>query len=101
VKNPVDGDKLRQKFVFGIGYGDNIEQATDIIIEEAEAHPDIMADPKPSVRPIELNDSDVGLQSRFWIANPSRADFMRVRGEYIKTIKERFDEEGIDIPYPI
>ncbi len=101
VKNPVDGDRLRQKFVFGIGYGDDIETATEIMIEEAEDHPDVMADPKPSVRLIELNDSDIGLQSRIWIANPSRSDFMRVRGEYIKSVKERFDAAGIDIPYPI
>ena len=101
LKNPVDADKLRLKFVFGIGYGDDIEQATDIIVDEAERHPDIMDDPAPSVRLTELGDSDVGLQSRFWIANPSRADFVRTRGEYVTAVKERFDEEGIDIPYPV
>ncbi|NKE35940.1 mechanosensitive ion channel family protein [Natronococcus sp. JC468] len=101
IKNPVDGDKLRLKFVFGIGYGDDIQQATDIIVEEARRHPDIMDDPAPSVRLTELNDSDVGLQSRIWIANPSRADFVRTRGEFITAVKRRFDEEGIDIPYPV
>ncbi|SIR71620.1 mechanosensitive ion channel family protein [Natronorubrum thiooxidans] len=101
LKNPVDADKLRLKFVFGIGYGDDIEQATDIIVEEAERHPDIMDYPAPSVRLTELGDSDVGLQSRFWIANPSRADFVRTRGEYVTAVKERFDKEGIDIPYPV
>ena len=25
---------------------------------------------------------------------------MRTRGEYVTAVKERFDEEGIDIPYP-
>ncbi|NGM71473.1 mechanosensitive ion channel family protein [Natronolimnobius sp. AArcel1] len=101
IKNPVDADKLRMKFVFGIGYSDDIQQATDIIIEEAKRHPDIMDDPGPSVRLTELNDSDVGLQSRFWIATPSRADFVRIKGEYITEVKQRFDEEGIDIPYPV
>ncbi|THE66019.1 mechanosensitive ion channel family protein [Salinadaptatus halalkaliphilus] len=101
LKNPVDGDKLRLKFVFGIGYGDDIQQATDIIVEEARDNPDIMDDPGPSVRLTELNDSDVGLQSRFWIENPSRADFVRIKGEYITDVKRRFDEEGIDIPYPV
>ncbi|MFU8866875.1 mechanosensitive ion channel family protein [Natronococcus sp.] len=101
VKNPVDGDKLRLKFVFGIGYGDDIQQATDIIVEEAKRHPEIMDEPEPSVRLTELNDSDVGLQSRIWIANPSRADFVRTKGEFITAVKERFDEEGIDIPYPV
>ncbi len=101
LKNPVDGGKLRLKFVFGIGYDDDIEEATEIIVDEAERHPDIMDDPAPSVRLTELGDSDVGLQSRFWIENPSRADFVRTRGEYVTAVKERFDEEGIDIPYPV
>jgi len=100
VKNPVDADKLRLKFLFGIGYDDDIEKATDIIMEEAEAHGGIMDDPGPSVRLTELGDSSVGLQSRIWIANPSRADFVKTRGEYVTAVKRRFDEEGIDIPYP-
>ena len=100
IKNPVDGDRLRLKFVFGIGYDDDIDKATDIILEEAEKHEGILTDPAPSVRLIELGDSSVGLQSRIWIANPSRADFVKTRGEYVTAVKERFDEEGINIPYP-
>ena len=98
--NPVDADKLRVKFVFGIGYDDDIERATDIILEEATAHDDVIDDPAPSVRLTELGGSSVGLQSRIWIAEPSRADFVSIRGEYVTAVKRRFDEEGIDIPYP-
>ncbi|MFC4449552.1 mechanosensitive ion channel family protein [Halorussus aquaticus] len=100
IKNPVEGDRLRLKFLFGIGYDDDIDRATEVIVEEAEAHPDILDDPAPSVRLTELGDSSVGLQSRIWIANPSRSDYVRTRGEYVTAVKERFDEEGIDIPYP-
>jgi small-conductance mechanosensitive channel len=100
IKNPVAKDKLRLKFLFGIGYGDDIDRATEIIVEEAENHEEILADPAPSVRLVELGDSSVGLQSRIWIANPSRGDFVKTRGEYVQAVKERFDEEGIDIPYP-
>ena len=100
IKNPVAKDTLRLKFVFGIGYEDDIDEATEIIIAEAENHPDILDDPAPSVRLTELADSYVGLQSRVWISNPSRADFVKIRGEYVTTVKNRFDEAGIDIPYP-
>ena len=99
VTNPVAYETLRQKFVFGIGYDDDIAQATDIIIEKAEAHEDVLDDPAPSVRLVELGDSDVGLQSRWWIADPDRGDFVRVRSEYVTAVKEAFDEAGIDIPY--
>ena len=99
VTNPVAYETLRQKFVFGIGYDDDIAEATDIIIEKAEAHPDILEDPGPSVRLVELGGSDVGLQSRWWIDDPDRGDFVRVRSEYVTAVKEAFDEAGIDIPY--
>ncbi|MFB6156881.1 MAG: mechanosensitive ion channel family protein [Haloferacaceae archaeon] len=100
VKNPVAKERLRLKVPFGIGYDDDVETATDIIIEEAEAHDGILDDPAPSVRLTELGDSSVVLQSRVWIQDPSRADFVKTRGEYVTNVKRRFDEEGIDIPYP-
>ncbi len=100
VKNPVNADKLRLKFVFGIGYDDDVEAATEIILEEAREHGDIMDDPEPSVRLTELGDSSVCLQSRIWIDDPSRGDFVKTRGEYVRHVKQRFDEEGIEFPYP-
>nr|WP_232687904.1 mechanosensitive ion channel family protein [Halobacterium zhouii] len=100
IKNPVAKDKLRLQFLFGIGYDDDVDEATEIIIGEAENHDDIMDDPGVSVRLTELADSYVGLKSRFWIANPSRADFVKTRGEYVQAVKERFDDAGIDMPYP-
>jgi len=72
VTNPVAYETLRQKFVFGIGYEDDIAEATDIIVEKAEAHAEILDDPAPSVRVVELGDSAVGLQSRWWIGEPGR-----------------------------
>ena len=100
IKNPVAKNKLRLQVPFGIGYDDDIQKATDIILEEAEKHDGIMENPEPSVRLTELGDSSVTLKSRVWIADPSRADFVKTRGEYVTTVKQRFDEEGIDIPYP-
>ncbi len=99
VTNPVAYDTLRQKFVFGIGYDDDIDQATDIIVEKANEHADILDEPAPSVRLVELGDSDVGLQSRWWIQDPDRGDFVKVRSEYVQSVKEAFDDAGIDIPY--
>lgn len=100
IKNPVAKDTLRLQFTFGIGYGDDIQNATDIIIDEAEKHSGILADPAPSVRLTEMADSYIGLRSRIWIENPSRADFVKIRSEYVTNVKNRFDEEGIEIPFP-
>jgi small-conductance mechanosensitive channel len=100
VKNPVAKKTLRLKFVFGIDYEDDVDKATEIIVEEAERSDAILADPAPSVRLTELADSYVGLQSRIWIDDPSRSDFVKARADYVKAVKERFDEEDITIPFP-
>lgn len=100
VTNPVAYETLRQKVAFGIGYDDDIDHATEVILDEANAHGDILEDPAPDIRVTELGDSDVALQTRFWIADPNRSDFVRVRSDLVKAVKERFDAEGIDMPYP-
>lgn len=100
VKNPVAKDTLRLKCLFEIHYDDDIQQATEIIVEEATSHGDILDEPAPSVRLTELAESSVGLQARIWISDPSRADFTRVRGEYVTAVKNRFDAEDVTIPFP-
>lgn len=100
VKNPVAYEKLRQKFVFGIGYDDDIDHAKEVILDEARQHDEILADPAPDIRVTELADSYVGLQTRFWIDNPARSNFTRIRSELVQAVKERLDAEAIDMPYP-
>ncbi|MDY6774420.1 MAG: mechanosensitive ion channel family protein, partial [Candidatus Nanohaloarchaea archaeon] len=48
----------------------------------------------------EMDDSSVNLQAFYWIEDPAKARFRRIKEEVLVGVKERFDEEGIDIPYP-
>lgn len=100
VKNPVDADKLRLRVNFGIGYEDDIAKASEIILEEARSSDMILSDPEPSIRLSELGDSAVGLQSRVWISDPDKADYVKTKGEFSTSVKQRFDEEDINMPYP-
>jgi small-conductance mechanosensitive channel len=100
VKNATAGDRLRVPFLFGIGYEDDIDAAKRIILDEAASEPSILDEPEPSVILTELADSYVGLVARIWIEDPARGGYVNVRSEYVQAVKERFDAEGIDIPYP-
>jgi len=100
IKNPVAKNRLRLRVPFGIGYDADIQRATDIILEAARDREGIMTDPAPSVVLTELGDSSVVLTSRIWIPDPSRSDFVRTKAEYVTDVKARFDDAGIDIPYP-
>jgi small-conductance mechanosensitive channel len=100
IKNYDRNRTLRLKFTFRIGFEDDIDEATEIIVEEARAVDGILADPEPSVRLIEINDASFGLQSRIWIEDPGDSDFLEIRGRFIQRVTDRFEAEGIRIPYP-
>lgn len=87
----------RIDLVFGIGYDDNIGQARDIMMAVIEADERILKDPAPLVAVAELGDSSVNMNVRPWV---NSADYWAVRYHLLETIKVRFDEAGISIPYP-
>ncbi len=100
VTNPVSNDELRIKFLFGIDYDDDIEQAKQIILEEARHTQGTISNPSPAVRLTELGDSYVGLTGTVWIDEPTHGDYVKVRSDFVQAVKERFDADGIDMPYP-
>jgi len=97
VTNRMSNEQLRISYVFGVGYGDDLDRATDILLSAADEHDGILADPEPSVRVTDLGDSAVLLQSRFWIGDPDREDFSAIRSAYIRDIKTRCEQAGIDL----
>jgi small conductance mechanosensitive channel len=87
----------RVDLVFGIGYDDNIGQARDIIKAVIDADERILKDPETVIVVGELGDSSVNINVRPWV---NSADYWAVRGDLLETIKVRFDEAGVSIPYP-
>jgi len=100
IKNYDKNGTLRLKFTFRIGFDDDIDEAMDIIVEEARARDGILSDPEPSVRLVEINEASFGLQSRIWIDDPGNSDFLGIRGRFVQSVTERFEAAGITIPYP-
>ena len=87
----------RDKIDVGIGYGSNIKKAKDILLEICASDDRILKDPAPEVYVGELADSSVNLTLRFWAKN---ADFWGAHFGVMETLKERFDAEGVEIPFP-
>jgi small-conductance mechanosensitive channel len=99
VTNNVTNDRRRVSVGFGIGYDDDIEQARTAIVEEAAAVEGALADPEPSAPVTDLGDSAVVLSGRLWI-DPAEHGYGGVRAAFVEAVKNRFDETGIDMPYP-
>ena len=90
-------DTRRIDMVFGIGYGDDIKKAKDILMNALESDERILKDPAPVVALTELADSSVNFIVRPWV---NRADYGDVKYALNEHIKLAFDENGISIPFP-
>ena len=97
ITNITGMDTRRVDMLFGIGYGDDIEKAQRIITRVVAEHPMILADPVPNIGVHELADSSVNIRCWPWSAT---VDFLTVRTEVTKRVKEEFDAAGISIPFP-
>ena len=99
VVNNVANETRRVAVGFGVGYGDDIEQARAAIVDEGSQLDGVLADPAPTAPVTELGDSAVVLQGRLWI-DPVESSYGAVRAQFVEAVKQRFDAEGIDMPYP-
>ncbi|MFH1592429.1 MAG: mechanosensitive ion channel family protein [Candidatus Woesearchaeota archaeon] len=103
------GDEKTCRFVeFGISYDSNMDKAMKIMKEEAIKHPLFLDnrteeekqnnEPAVTVRVLGFGDSSVNLRAWVWAKNPT--DAFKIGTDLNKSIKERFDKEGIEIPFP-
>ena len=97
ITNVTVNDTRRVDLVFGIAYGDDGEKARRIMEEVVKAHPLVLADPEPVIRMNQLADSSVNFICRPWTRT---ADYWTVYWDLTQQVKQRFDEEGISIPFP-
>src|SRR3989338_1321132 len=97
------------KFVeFGISYDSDIDKAMKIIQQAAVSHPYCIdnrsaedkqnKEPQVAVRVVNLTDSSVVLRAWVWAKNQKESFLMHC--DLNKTIKQAFDKNGIEIPYP-
>ena len=87
----------RVDMVFGIGYGDDLLKAKQVLEALLKEDDRILAEPAPQVAVAELGDSSVNFVVRPWAKT---SDFWGVKFDFTEAVKLRFDQEGISIPFP-
>ncbi len=97
IKNIYANVARRVEYKIGISYSSDVEKAKKIIIEEAEKHPYALSEPAPFVFLEEYGDNALILSARIWAPTQKWFD---VKTSLLERIKKRFDEEGIEIPFP-
>ncbi|MCW8940795.1 MAG: mechanosensitive ion channel family protein, partial [Flavobacteriales bacterium] len=108
INSSITDAKIQCRVEIGISYDSDIDLAMQIMRSECEKHPllidnrtdEDLANEVPLVRVavIALADFSVNLRANAW--TESFTDAFQMRTDLLKSIKERFDREGIEIPFP-
>lgn len=91
---------LRTHVEVGIDYQADPEHAEEVALEAIKSVESVASSPPPQVVPTGFGDSAVVLDLRFWIDRPNPPARWHATTDVIHVVKERFEEEGIKIPYP-
>ncbi|MFH0834022.1 MAG: mechanosensitive ion channel family protein [Patescibacteria group bacterium] len=94
-RNPI----RRHTVEMTIGYGVDINEASELMRKVVMAHRSVQPEPKVTVLLTEVGDSDITLQARFW--TESRTKWWVAKSELTRDIFNAFVDAGFDIPYPI
>lgn len=97
IRNHSRNPLRRVDMVFGIGYGDDMTKAMEIIRRTLDADDRVLEEPEPLVAVGELADSSVNILARPWVKS---SDFLSAKLALTQRVKERFDENGVSIPFP-
>lgn len=87
----------RVDMVVGVGYGDDLNKAKQIMEDLLAADERVLKDPAVTIAVSNLGDSSVDFVVRPWV---NAADYWAVKFDFTKAVKEAFDAQGISIPYP-
>jgi len=93
-------DMRRLQYDVGIGYGDDIAQARQLIIEALREVEGVLTEPAPEALVVDLAGSSVNIRARWWINPPRRADVMGAQDRVLEAIKTKLTAHGIDLPFP-
>ena len=97
IKNVTAQDTRRIDMVFGISYSDDIPKAESILEDILQSHDKVLDTPESMVRLHTLGASSVDFVVRPWVKVD---DYWDVYWDVTRTVKLRFDEEGVSIPFP-
>ncbi len=85
----------------GISYADDIEKASEVIVEKINQFDFVIRKDETAVYAEGFGDSSINLLVWFWIKYPGEPDFMTVRHKGVVAVKQALDAADISIPFPI
>jgi small conductance mechanosensitive channel len=90
-------EQRRVDWTIGVGYGDDLDKAREVIKGLCDMDARILKDPEVFIAVSALADSSVNFTVRAWV---SASDYWPVYFEMNENVYKTFNKEGLNIPFP-
>jgi MscS family membrane protein len=90
--------RFRIRVPVGVAYGSDLEKVEQVLLDVADANPNVEKTPEPRIRLRSFADSSVNFQMHCWVGDP-RAKGLETHN-LLKAAYKAFDEQNISIPFP-
>ena len=81
----------------GVAYKEDIRKVIAVLKDIATKNPYCLEEPEPVIFLNNFGDSSIDIRYALWF---EKKDLINLRSSIMLSIKERFDAEGIEIPFP-
>ncbi|MCG2722320.1 MAG: mechanosensitive ion channel [Thermodesulfovibrionales bacterium] len=89
---------FRVRIPVGVAYGSHIDEVEQALLAVAHGNGNVLREPEPRVRFREFGDSSLNFELLCWVKEPALRG--RTVHELNKAIYQKFEEKGIQIPFP-
>lgn len=89
--------KIRIPIAFGVAYGSDVDQVSEVVQSIAQSHPSVCEQPQPMVRMRAFGASSLDFDLLVWIEDPQYKG--SISHDLFVEIYKAFGREGIEIPY--
>lgn len=87
----------RMDIDLGVAYKTDVNHLKSVLLELAAANPYCLDEPEPLIVFTNFGDSALEFLFGLWFY---KTDYLNLKNSIMQEIKERFDREGIEIPFP-
>ena len=87
----------RMDFTFQVAYKEDLERVRKVLLELVEANPYALKEPEPLWILQGFGESGINVLLGVWF---QKQDFLNLKNSLFQEIKERFEREHIEIPFP-
>jgi small-conductance mechanosensitive channel len=87
----------RLDLAIGVAYKENIARVRELLIRAADENPICMEEPAPVCIVDQFGASSVDIKFSVWVRQDQ---FRNLKDSLMEDIKELFDKEGVEIPFP-